>query len=534
MSSRSSLVAPLALVVLVAAAAAVALLGAKALPAGAARSPAPAREARPASHVHVPTAGGAYGYGRQWSPTASPKTAASLTPTRYSEPRVIASHNGVLRVTFKPHAGSAIVNGERVSGMETFTGTYPGPTLKLRPGDTLRMKFVNRLNEDTNLHFHGFRVSPSGLADNVLRTIAPAVTSRPVAAGHSAKIVVHIPKSHEHGLYWYHPHMHGLVDGQVYPGLAGIVVGNVLQDLPQLKNVEQRSMALQAVQLDGNQLVNVNKVSGPAAESNLVNGHYQPTLTIRPGELQLWRVANISNDFWYKLRLGGRKLYVIAEDGNPVGRVWADPTLLLPPGKRFEFLVRGPGHGTYALQTIPFDQGFAHFPRRTLVRLVSKGPAVSKGLRIPKVASPSQAKIQRATLHDPIYRRRVLTFSIKKPFPKNFQAFLINHKLFNLHRVDERVRLRTTEEWLLRNTSSEDHPFHIHTNDFLVEKVNGHKRNIYGFQDVVRIPREQHGRPGTVLIRIRYRTYTGKAVFHCHILFHEDNAMMGIIQFKKK
>ena len=50
----------------------------------------------------------------------------------------------------------------------------------------------------------------------------------------------------------------------------------------------------------------------------------------------------------------------------------------------------------------------------------------------------------------------------------------------------------------------------------------------------MRIPRKQHGRTGTVLIRMRYRTFTGKAVLHCHILFHEDNAMMGIIQFKKK
>ena len=85
----------------------------------------------------------------------------------------------------------------------------------------------------------------------------------------------------------------------------------------------------------------------------------------------------------------------------------------------------------------------------------------------------------------------------------------------------------------MRNTSAEDHPFHIHTNDFLVEKVNGHKRKVYGLQDVVRIPRKQHGKAGTVLIRMRFRTFTGKAVFHCHILFHEDNAMMGIIQFKK-
>ena len=136
-------------------------------------------------------------------------------------------------------------------------------------------------------------------------------------------------------------------------------------------------------------------------------------------------------------------------------------------------------------------------------------------------------------LRDRVDRRRTLTFAIESPFPKSFQAFKINEKLFNEHVVNQKVTLDTTEEWLLRNTSSEDHPFHIHTNDFLVMKVNGHNVGINGFQDVVRIPRKHSGKVGTVLIRQRFRNFAGKAVFHCHILFHEDNAMMGIVQFTK-
>ncbi len=525
MRGRGTFVAPLALAVLVCGAAAIALLAMKALPASAERAPA-------AQPIHVHGSAGYYRERAGMRGTAGLED-PNLPSTAYSEPHVISSHNGVLRVTFKPHVGSAIVNGQRVYGMTTFTGTYPGPTLKLRPGDTLRMKFVNQLNQDTNLHFHGFRTSPSGLADNVLRTIAPAVTTRTVQSGKSANIVVHFPKDHEHGLFWYHPHMHGLVDGQVYPGLAGlIIIGNVLEDLPYLKHVKQRVMALQSIQLNGNQLVNVNNAK-VSQEVTLVNGHYQPTLTIHPGELQLWRVGNISNDFWYRLKFGGRPLYVISEDGNPVGHVWSAPKLLLPPGKRFEFLVRGPKAGKYTFDSARFNQGFSNFAPYTLANIVSKGPPVSKRLPIPKVASPAQRKIQRETLSDPVAKRRTLTFSIVHPFPKNLQGFKINGKLFNPHVVNEKVKLNTTEEWLLRNTSSEDHPFHIHTNDFLVMKVNGHNVGINGFQDVVRIPRKHNGKAGTVLIRMRYRTFTGKAVFHCHILFHEDNAMMGIIQFTK-
>jgi FtsP/CotA-like multicopper oxidase with cupredoxin domain len=133
---------------------------------------------------------------------------------------------------------------------------------------------VNLLPQVTNLHFHGFRVSPAGLADNVLRTIAPAVTTKAVKPRKSVRIVVHIPTDHEQGLYWYHPHFHGLVDAQVYPGLAGmIVVGDVLRNFPWLHHIRRRTMALQTVGFGANgNLINVNTVSLKQT-TNLINGH---------------------------------------------------------------------------------------------------------------------------------------------------------------------------------------------------------------------------------------------------------------------
>jgi FtsP/CotA-like multicopper oxidase with cupredoxin domain len=517
---RHPLNAPLALALLVAAAALVGFAASKALPS----SSTP--QVRGGAHHHY----AAPSHGYPGSSTGTVKT-ADVNPTPYSEPKAIHSRNGVLRVTFKPHDGSAIINGQRWGGTRTFTGTFPGPTLYVDPGDTIDMTFVNLLSQVTNLHFHGFRVSPSGLADNVLRTIAPAVTSKTVKPKKSVKIVVHIPLDHEQGLYWYHPHFHGLVDGQVYPGLAGmIVVGDPLRRFPQLDHIKRRTMALQAVGFgdDGN-LINVNDVSLKQT-TNLINGHYQPTLTIRPGETQLWQVANISNDHWYKLFLNGQKLRVIGEDGNPVNTLWASKRLLIPPGKRFEFLVVGPKEGTYELKSLAFNQGHDNFGEYTLAKVVSAGKA-TKPLRVPQVISPAQARLINDVRNDKVSRRRVLTFSIEHPFPKDFQAFKINGDLYNPHIVNEKVNLGETEEWLLRNTSSEDHPFHIHTNDFLVEQINGHRVAIHGFKDIVSIPRMQNGEPGSVLIRQRYRKFQGEAVFHCHILFHEDNAMMGNILF---
>jgi suppressor of ftsI len=511
--------APIALVLLVVVAAAVGLAASKALPAGAS-APRTHAPAQPRGALAI---------------DAKAPVFAKLKPTAYGEPKVIRSHNGVLRVTFAPHDGSAIINGRRYQDTRTFTGTFPGPTLHVNPGDTIRMKFINKLSQVTNLHFHGFRVSPAGLADNVLRSIAPAVTSKTVRPKKFVWIIVHIPKDHEQGLYWYHPHLHGLVNGQVYPGLAGLIeVGDVLHDFPWLHHVKRRLMALQAPGLgaDGH-VINVNKIGQYFSESkvqNLVNGHYRPTIYMRPGELQLWQIANISNEHWYKLSFGGRRFHVIGEDGNPVGRTWSSKRLLIPPAKRFSILVYGPSRGTYYVRSVAFNQGFENFGGYKLFKVVSRGTPATR-LPVPTIVSTRQAELMRDVLNDPIAHRRTLTFSIANPFPKDNQGFKINNRLYKHNYVNERVNLGQTEEWLLRNTSGEEHPFHIHTNDFLVEQINGHKVAIHGFQDVVAIPHLKKGKPGTVLIRQRYRTFQGEAVFHCHILFHEDNAMMGNILF---
>jgi suppressor of ftsI len=82
------------------------------------------------------------------------------------------------------------------------------------------------------------------------------------------------------------------------------------------------------------------------------------------------------------------------------------------------------------------------------------------------------------------------------------------------------------EEWTLRNVSTEDHPFHIHVNDFQVMRVNGRPYRARGLQDVVVLPK----RGGTVVIRNLFDRFTGHYVFHCHILNHEDHGQMKTVQ----
>jgi FtsP/CotA-like multicopper oxidase with cupredoxin domain len=111
--------------------------------------------------------------------------------------------------------------------------------------------------------------------------------------------------------------------------------------------------------------------------------------------------------------------------------------------------------------------------------------------------------------------------------PKTNQ-FYINGKQFEGTRVTFVAKLGTTEEWVIKNTAREAHPFHIHVNDFEVMAVNGKPYNVRSEQDVVPLPPR-----GEVRIRIHFNRFVGTTVFHCHILAHEDNGMMGIIDISR-
>ena len=71
----------------------------------------------------------------------------------------------------------------------------------------------------------------------------------------------------------------------------------------------------------------------------------------------------------------------------------------------------------------------------------------------------------------------------------------------------------------------DEHPFHIHVNDFQVMSMNGEPYEAHGLQDTVVIPSH-----GEAVIRIPFKDFVGKFVYHCHIMFHGDGGMMGIVE----
>ncbi|MDF0681465.1 MAG: multicopper oxidase domain-containing protein [Candidatus Nitrosocosmicus sp.] len=106
------------------------------------------------------------------------------------------------------------------------------------------------------------------------------------------------------------------------------------------------------------------------------------------------------------------------------------------------------------------------------------------------------------------------------------------NKTFDPNRVDITAKLGTVEEWKLINLDNNStmylHPFHIHVNDFQVMSVNGKPYDAHGRQDTVDLPMESE-----VVVRIPFDDFVGKTVYHCHLMFHGDFGMMGLLNIVK-
>lgn len=130
---------------------------------------------------------------------------------------------------------------------------------------------------------------------------------------------------------------------------------------------------------------------------------------------------------------------------------------------------------------------------------------------------------------DEIVRKRRFLFSGRFPGEKNPVVgidFMINNQLYDEFAVPTTVYLNTCEEWTIEVPDSarggtEGHPFHIHVNDFEIVSVAGIEPQHRLVQDTIWVAQDT-----ATVIRMRFKEWTGKSVFHCHILPHEDTGMM--------
>ncbi len=448
------------------------------------------------------------------------KNVPRLIHDGFPEPPLRYSRNGVLNTTLRASVSAVRINHQRVVTMN-YDGSFPGPALVLCDGDKLVVHLINDLKQPTNLHTHGFHVSPSGHSDNIFVRINP---------GHRFTYTYHLPSDNDPGSYWYHPHVHMFVERQIFAGMAGpIVVEGGLDKMPALRQFPQRWIFLQQTQVKNGRTVPVSKAEGPKSPI-YVNGDLNPTLKIHPGQIQRWRIFNANADRIVVLRLAGQPFQVLAEDANTLRRARTVRKLLIGPGSRRDVLVRGGRPGKYTLKALPFEQfpGANNIkkggwrPNQTLLTVRSTGPREDDRFRTSTpLPVPSSYPDLRGKHID---RRRTIVFSEMQTGPKSTN-YLLNGHMFDPNKIRVTMKLGALEQWTLVNTNTEWHTFHIHVNDFQVIRVAGKRVPYVDYEDNVALPPKSK-----VVILMRPTDFTGKFVMHCHVTFHEDHGMMAAVQ----
>ena len=396
------------------------------------------------------------------------------------EPEIRRSANGVLstslrcRLCLSRHRRHASLSAAYEGGL--------APTLRMKPGETLKIRLINDLppNRDplpanpsfphqynnTNFHFHGAHCSPSGISDNVMRSMEP---------GKAYDIEITLPADHTRGTYWYHPHHHGAADVQMASGMAGaIIVEGDFADVPEIAAARERVMVLAQVVFDAFGMIEDFDTLFPETATRFltVNGQRRPIIEMRPGEVQRWRLvcSPYQDDMLLELekhraerdrlrrhpaRAACRRLEAAADRAGPARRRAG---------------AGGRARAPTSSARMPYDQGHPS-PVGPLARVVVAGEPLPMKLPAALPKPPLE------TIRDSeITGRRTLVFSATAPQSRCRRSLAgvqlpgRRQGLRSRRASTSACKLGAVEEWTIVNTHvHDDHVFHIHINPFQVD-----------------------------------------------------------------
>ena len=432
-----------------------------------------------------------------------------------------------------------------------YEGKSIAPTIRISPGDTLKIDYVNDLPahskescaispcmDMTNLHFHGLAISPQAPQDNVIDMLAKP--------GETLHYVVEIPANHPPGLFWYHTHPHGESHRQALDGMSGaIVIDGMDRYVPELRNLREQVLVVRGESIEhspnATALERRVEARAPTCGSEpdeidriyTVNDEIRPVLDIKPGERQFWRIVNASADRYMDLQLDGEKFEVVALDGMPLAyHDQKNPTkivdhALVPPAGRLEAIVSGPSASAHsAFRTRCVDTGPDGDPNPAMVLADIRGGSSAR---------PVKQKVNR-DLTPPEYKQIDLrAFETSQPdfvvsFTEDKNGFYINDQKYAPDSAPmTRVRVGTYQHWRILNKTRELHPMHIHQTHFLVYAENGVPLEHPVWLDTVNVPT---GGSVDVVMDFTDPVIKGMSLFHCHLLNHEDKGMMAKILFE--
>lgn len=387
------------------------------------------------------------------------------------------------------------------TGTVGYNGSYLGPVIRMSAGEEVNIRVNNLLDVATTLHWHGLIVD--GDQDG-----GPHQGIQP-GESWSPSFTVDQPAA----TLWYHPHFIGTTADQVYYGLAGLIyIDDEISEslnLPDEYGVNDFPLIVQdrSFNNDGSFYYRTTMMGVVPGDIILINGTVDPYLDVNNGKVR-FRILNASNSQNFLFEMSdGSLFYQIASDGGFLESPIVRSSIFLAPGERAEVIV-----------------DFAATQRKNASLMLGGEEILAFNIIHEfedKTEIPDALTSIDLQAWDDVVNTRL--------FELEGMGILgtINGKQFDMNRIDEEVTLNDTELWVVRNIGgmmqSGGHPFHVHGTQFIIVSRNGELPSMEerGFKDTVYVDVGEE-----VVLLIRF-THPGIFMYHCHILEHEDNGMMG-------
>ncbi len=431
---------------------------------------------------------------------------------------------------------------EFVPGTSTATygvnGPFLGPTLHFRRGERVRLEVTNSLSETTTLHWHGMELPAQ--SDG-----GPYLTIDPGATWITEYDVIQRPL-----MAWYHPHQMGETARHVYMGIAGLIYlddPSVSIDLPSTYGVDDLPLVVQdrRFNADGTHpysdpsspLAMRDRMAGLKGETMLVNGLVSPRGSVPRGLVRL-RILNGSNSRNFNFGFSDDRTFQhIGNEGGLFEAPFDATRVLLSPGERAEILVdfgADEANAEVVLRSYSGEVFSALFTGGMGGALADDLDRTTFDVMTFVVGEPPAATITPPTSFEPIERMLEADAVRTRPIALAMRSggvFINNEQMLSMVSVPDAINYRIpvgdTEIWEVRNSSGMAHPLHIHHRHFQVLDINGlpPPPHLAGWKDTILVEASQ-----LIRLILRFDGSTDSAfpyMFHCHILEHEDDGMMG-------
>lgn len=394
-----------------------------------------------------------------------------------------------------------------------FNGPMLGPTLRARRGEHVLIRFRNELDETTTLHWHGMHL-PAAMDGGPHQPVAPGQTWEP-----------HWEIKQSAATLWYHPHPHGETERHVYRGLAGLFIiddeaGDAV-DLPKDYGIDDIPVIVQDKVFNRTGQLEIGRRAeiGLLGDTILVNGTYAPYFQVTRTSLRM-RILNGSTARIYNFGFDdNREFLLIGTDGGLLTAPHPMSRIQLSPGERAEIVVRMDPDSTVIFKSYPPDlgtpavhAGFNGGNDAFDILQLHTGAQVQTGPEVPQSLVPLTPLQESAAA-----QVRSLKLAGRS----------INGLRMDMQRIDKIVIVDTTEIWEVINQQNAPHNFHIHDVQFQILTIDGNPPppELAGWKDTI------YTRPQTLYrLIMRFEEYTSIDIpymYHCHLLLHEDQGMMG-------